>query len=111
MSDQPTSPNGSVQRLLMTVRADAQRLAGFVAAALNAAGASLTDTGVTAEVLVRTDLRGVHTHGVQQLPSHVRNLLGGGTSSPVQVEIVRETPVTAALDGHGGMGTSSQRGR
>ena len=104
MSEHPDHSASSATHTPASVVADAERLTGFAAEALEAAGASPADAAVTAHVLVRTDLRGVHTHGVHQLPNHVRNLVEGGTTSPVDVEVVRETPVTAVLDGHGGMG-------
>lgn len=86
------------------VRLDPQRLLAFCTAAFAAAGASRDEAATASEVLVRTDLRGVHSHGVQTLPSHIRNLLDGGTTSPTTASIVRETPVTAVVDGHGGVG-------
>ena len=86
------------------LRLDADRLLAFCAAALAAAGATPEDAAAAAHVLVRTDLRGVHSHGVQALPAHVRTLLDGGTRSPVTPVIVRETPVTAVVDGQAGIG-------
>jgi LDH2 family malate/lactate/ureidoglycolate dehydrogenase len=86
------------------VRVDPDRLRAFCAHALEAAGATEEDAAVAAHVLVRTDLRGVHSHGVQTLPAHVRTLIEGGTASPTQPTIVRDTGVTAVLDGQGGMG-------
>jgi LDH2 family malate/lactate/ureidoglycolate dehydrogenase len=86
------------------VRVDAGRLRTFCETALSAAGATDGDAAIAAQILVRTDLRGVHTHGVQTLPIHVKNLRDGGTSSPTRPQVVRESAVTAVVDGHGGMG-------
>ena len=86
------------------VLVDPGGLRTFCEAALLAAGATAGDARVAAAVLVRTDLRGVHSHGVQALPIHVRNLTDGGTTSPTQPTVVRQTPVTAVLDGNAGMG-------
>lgn len=86
------------------VRLDAQRLLEFCGAAFAAAGASPDEAATAAEVLVRTDLRGVHSHGVQTLPLHVRTLRSGGTRSPTSPTVVRQTPVTAVLDGQAGIG-------
>jgi ureidoglycolate dehydrogenase (NAD+) len=83
---------------------DGGRLRSFCAAALVAAGAVEADADVAAEVLVRTDLRGVHTHWVQGLPIHVRNLLDGGTTSPTQTRTIRQSPTTAVVDGQHGIG-------
>ncbi|MQA80114.1 MAG: hypothetical protein GEV10_16790 [Streptosporangiales bacterium] len=68
------------------VRLDPTRLTTFCAAALTAAGASDDDAALTARLLVRTDLRGTHSHGVQTLPAHVRNLREGGTRSPAAID-------------------------
>ncbi|MPZ59888.1 MAG: Ldh family oxidoreductase [Propionibacteriales bacterium] len=90
--------------IVSPVRTDVTRLRAFCGAALAAAGASQSDAAVAAGVLVRTDARGVHSHGVRTLPSHVRNLLDGGTTSPVSVEVVRQSAVTAVVDGRNGIG-------
>ena len=86
------------------MRVDPQRLRAFCEAALEAAGASDSDAATVAHILVRTDLRGVHSHGVQALPIHVRNLADGGTRSPAAPKTVRESAVTAVIDGQAGMG-------
>jgi LDH2 family malate/lactate/ureidoglycolate dehydrogenase len=79
-------------------------LRAFVRAAFRAAGAVEADAADAAEVLVRTDERGIHSHGTQTLPIHLENLDRGGTRSPVEIETIRETAVTAVLDGRGGIG-------
>ena len=86
------------------MRVDPGRLRTFCATALRAAGASESDAATAAHILVRTDMRGVHSHGVQALPVHVRNLRDGGTRSPTSPRVVRESPVTAVVDGQAGMG-------
>ncbi|HSK96588.1 MAG TPA: Ldh family oxidoreductase [Euzebyales bacterium] len=86
------------------VRVDPARLRTFCETALVTAGATTDDAAVAARILVRTDLRGVHSHGVQALPIHVRNLQDGGTTSPTSPQVVRESAVTAVIDGQGGMG-------
>ena len=83
---------------------DAERLLQFCATALQTAGATHDDAAVAAGVLVRTDLRGVHSHGVRTLPIHVKTLRDGGTTSPTVPSIVRESSVTAVMDGGGGIG-------
>ncbi len=87
-----------------TVVLNAARLQTFCELALQAAGATPHDAAVAAEVLVRTDLRGVHSHGVQALPAHVATLRDGGTASPTKADVVRQTGVTAVVDGNAGIG-------
>jgi LDH2 family malate/lactate/ureidoglycolate dehydrogenase len=79
-------------------------LNAFAVAAFLAGGATAEDAVDAAEVLLRTDMRGIHSHGLQTLPIHLDNLRDGGTSSPVRLTTVRETPVTAVVDGNGGIG-------
>lgn len=86
------------------MRVDPRRLRTFCETALATAGASPADAATAAHILVRTDLRGVHSHGVQALPIHVRNLQDGGTRSPATPKTVRESAVTAVIDGQAGMG-------
>lgn len=86
------------------VRLHPQRLLHFCEAAFVAAGATARDASIAAQVLVRTDLRGVQSHGVQTLPIHVRTLRDGGTISPTAPTIVRASPVTAVMDGQAGIG-------
>ena len=86
------------------VLVDPPGLQFFCEAALRGAGATHADAAVAAGVLVRTDLRGVHSHGVQALPIHVSNLRDGGTTSPTRTTTVRSTAVTAVVDGNAGMG-------
>lgn len=83
---------------------DADGLRAFCIAALEAGGVPAEQAALTADVLVRTELRGVWTHGVQTLDNHLRNVAEGGVVAAAEPEIVREAPTTALLDGRGGFG-------
>jgi ureidoglycolate dehydrogenase (NAD+) len=85
-------------------RFEPDALRAFATAAFCSAGATSDDAEIATEVLLRTDLRGVHSHGLRTLKIHLETLRQGGTRSPAEPEIVRETPVTAVVDGHGGLG-------
>jgi L-2-hydroxycarboxylate dehydrogenase (NAD+) len=64
-----------------------------------------SEAAIVADVLVRADLRGVDSHGVARLERYYVGRLRKGlvvAASPVRV--VRETPVTAVLDGGNGLG-------
>lgn len=68
-------------------------------------GVSAADARVAADVLVAADLRGIPSHGVARLRSFYVCRLQDGVMTPrPDVRIVRETPVTALLDGGGGLG-------
>jgi L-2-hydroxycarboxylate dehydrogenase (NAD+) len=68
-------------------------------------GVSEEDAQITAEVLVAADLRGIESHGVARLSTYYVNRIRDGAVPPrPRVQIVHETPVTAAIDGGGGLG-------
>lgn len=57
-----------------------------------------------AELMVDTDLRGVTSHGVVQVERYIRGWQEGRTNRNPQLEILRDGPATAALNGDGGLG-------
>lgn len=58
-----------------------------------------------ADVLVRGDLRGVHSHGVARLEQYYVGRLRKGLVEPkAKAVIVRETPATALIDGGNSLG-------
>jgi len=60
---------------------------------------------ITADVLVEGDLRGVDSHGVARLYSYYVERLQKGLIDPrATVTVLRETPVSVALDGGNGLG-------
>ena len=86
------------------VLVDGARLQGFTAQALVAAGLSPEAADTAAEVLARTDLRGIRTHGVRHLAGYLRQIRAGGIVAPARVTRVVDTPSTATLDGGAGLG-------
>jgi LDH2 family malate/lactate/ureidoglycolate dehydrogenase len=59
---------------------------------------------VTAEVLAWADLRGIDSHGISLIPSYDRTRRAGRVDMQARPDILRETPVSALLDGRGGLG-------
>jgi len=57
-----------------------------------------------AELMVDTDLRGVTSHGVVQVERYVRGWQEGRMNRAPRIEVLREGPATAALNGDGGLG-------
>jgi len=73
--------------------------------ALVGAGVPKEDAKVCAEVLIAADKRGLDTHGIQRLKLIYIDRIRIGQLNPItNFEIVRETPTTAVVDGHNGMG-------
>lgn len=77
----------------------------FMADVLSAAGVPRPDAEVCARVLIAADYRGLDTHGIQRLKLIYYDRIKDGILNPVtNFEVVRETPTTAVIDGHNGMG-------
>ncbi len=54
--------------------------------------------------LVECDLRGVVSHGVQQVNRYVRSFQDGSVNPSPRIRVLKEGPATAALTGDGGLG-------
>ena len=68
-------------------------------------GVPLEDAKVCADVLIESDLRGIESHGINRFKGFYIDRILKGIQEPVtQIEIVRDTPTTAVIDGHNGMG-------
>ena len=79
-------------------------LLDFAIDALAAAGLGRDKAAATSELLLRADLRGIASHGLGRLDVYVSRLQKGFNRADAEVEVLRETPVTLALDGHLGLG-------
>ncbi len=86
----------------IVVRAD--RLRAFVARLLTALGVPGGDAETVAEILVEADLRGVESHGTTRVAGYVSMMRLGLLNPKPNVQFLRETPSTAALDGDNGFG-------
>lgn len=58
----------------------------------------------TAEILSWADLHGVDSHGISMIPGYDGLRKSGRAKMDVRPKIVRETPVSAVVDGGGGLG-------
>jgi len=68
------------------------------------AGVPRQDAQICADVLIASDLRGIESHGVQRLKMYYDRIKIGIQQPVTNFEIVRESPTTALVDGHHGMG-------
>lgn len=60
---------------------------------------------ICADILITSDKRGIDSHGIGRLKPIYYDRIKQGILNPVtEFEIVRETPTTAVIDGHNGMG-------
>ena len=62
------------------------------------------DAQLIADCLVQVDLRGVFSHGTQQIPGYVSKYRKGMLNPRPTIRVVNESPSTAILDGDGGIG-------
>jgi LDH2 family malate/lactate/ureidoglycolate dehydrogenase len=81
-----------------------ERLLAFCQAVFERTGLVPDEARILADALVEADLRGVASHGVSRVPIYVSRLQGGGICRSGQLEVLRETPVSALVDGHHGPG-------
>jgi L-2-hydroxycarboxylate dehydrogenase (NAD+) len=87
---------------MVTVKVD--DLHAFTAQVFEKYGVPAEDAKTTADVLVAADRRGINSHGVARLGRYVKYLQDGVVHSKPDIRIVRETPVTALVDGGNGLG-------
>lgn len=67
-------------------------------------GCSAADADLAADVLLRSDLRGIDSHGVARLSGYVRLWEKERINATPNIKVVHETPTTATVDGDGGLG-------
>jgi L-2-hydroxycarboxylate dehydrogenase (NAD+) len=77
----------------------------FMRAGFEGIGVPPNEARICANVLIAADKRGVDSHGVGRYKPIYLDRLWAGTQNPkTRFEVVRETPTTAVIDGHNGMG-------
>ncbi|HEY0899043.1 MAG TPA: Ldh family oxidoreductase [Sphingobacteriaceae bacterium] len=67
-------------------------------------GCSEEHAELATDVLIRSDLRGIDSHGVARLSGYVRLWEKGRINSTPDIKVVYETPTTATVDGDSGLG-------
>ena len=68
-------------------------------------GVPENDAAVCADVLIESDKRGIDSHGLNRMKPIYYDRIKEGIQLPVtDFEIVKESPATAVIDGHNGMG-------
>ncbi len=85
-------------------RYPAEQLQEFTSRTFQHYGVPEAEARQSAEILILSDLRGIDSHGVARLASYVGLLKDGRINPRPQMQIVRESPSTATLDGDNGLG-------
>ncbi|MFQ6044701.1 MAG: Ldh family oxidoreductase [Candidatus Poribacteria bacterium] len=62
------------------------------------------DAFITADCLVKANLRGIDTHGVIRLKVYVDRLRAGGNNPTPDIRVIHEGATTAVMDGDNGLG-------
>ncbi len=88
----------------MYVRVDHRALTDFVVEVLQKFGVAKENAAITSQNLVKADLRGVESHGVARLKRYTDGLKNGVVRTCPNISTIRESPVTALVDGDFGLG-------
>jgi LDH2 family malate/lactate/ureidoglycolate dehydrogenase len=81
-----------------------QQLRDFTENVFLKMGCPIDDAQLAADVLLKSDLRGIDSHGVARLSGYVRLWEKQRINATPHVKIAHETPTTATVDGDGGLG-------
>lgn len=77
----------------------------FCEDAFKGVGVPAEDAEIVVDVLLEADKRGIESHGCNRFKPIYIDRINDGIQNPVtNFEIVKETPCTAVVDGHDGMG-------
>jgi LDH2 family malate/lactate/ureidoglycolate dehydrogenase len=82
----------------------AERFRPFIASIFRALGVPDTDADTVAEIIVEADLRGVESHGSTRVAGYASMIKLGLLNPRPKVEVLRETPSTAMLEGDNAFG-------
>ena len=84
---------------------DWSTITNFVVDSFVGYGIPREDAKICADVLLESDKRGIESHGVNRFKPIYLDRIKAGIQNPItNSEIVKETPTTAVVDGHDGMG-------
>jgi LDH2 family malate/lactate/ureidoglycolate dehydrogenase len=81
-----------------------QQLRAFTEAVFLKMGCPASDAELAADVLLKSDLRGIDSHGVARLSGYIRLWEKERINATPDIKIVHETPTTATVDGDAGLG-------
>lgn len=79
-------------------------LRAFMERAYEKEGFEAEEARQIADVLMQADLFGIESHGAQRMMYYHQNIKSGSVDVRARAEVLRETPVSALMDGHFAMG-------
>lgn len=84
---------------------DFETMEKFMVDVFKGVGVPEEDAKVCADILITSDKRGIDSHGVGRLKPIYVDRINEGIINPVtKIDVVKEGPTTAVLDGNNGMG-------
>ncbi|UCD02163.1 MAG: Ldh family oxidoreductase [Promethearchaeota archaeon] len=83
---------------------DAPTLQDFMRDVFIGLGVSKDDANIIADVLIASDLRGIDSHGIQRCKMYYDRIKEGIYEPNTKIDVIKEGPTTALLDGNCGMG-------
>ncbi|HJN28258.1 MAG TPA: Ldh family oxidoreductase [Candidatus Latescibacteria bacterium] len=86
------------------IRVSYERLRDFVTTAVTTVGLPDDKAGLLGQLLATNDLRGIFSHGTQQIATYALLMRDGTLNNQPEVEVVQETPSSLLVDGDGGLG-------
>src|SRR5262245_16907061 len=89
---------------VMASRYPVSQLHTFISTVLVSCGVPSGDAETTSTRMLDADLRGMGGHGILRLPGYVNRVRAGGYNLRPDIRTVRETPVSAIVDGDNGLG-------
>lgn len=87
-----------------TINFSYESLKRFCEAAFCKLGFSASDSAQITDVLLLSDLYGIESHGMQRLVRYHKGIEKGLIKIDAKPEVVFETPLSAVIEGHDGMG-------
>lgn len=81
-----------------------EQLKNFCAGVFQGYGFSAEQSAQITDVLLAADLSGIESHGIQRLIRYHKEITGGLVKLDAKPEIVRETPLSAVIEGNDAMG-------
>lgn len=67
-------------------------------------GFSEKQAAIITDVLLTADMYGIQSHGMQRMVRYYKGIQKGTMKVDAEPEVIFETPVSAVIDGHDGMG-------
>jgi len=83
---------------------DASILENFMRDVFIGLGVPKEDANIIADVLITSDLRGIDSHGIQRCKMYYDRIKEGIYEVKTKVDVIKDGPTTALLDGNCGMG-------